>query len=716
MQVTYDGFPIGRASHPLYDGNMRRLMVSLSIALCVTYFVSWTTFADEPFFVYGEANLAAFMQGLSGNGTEQNPYRLSLGRIDIERGDYGLWLENIDSFLIVERCDISGVLSPTSVGAIVLRNCRNVVIRDCEIRNNRTAIAIYRSESIRVENNLLIDNQFGIMLDMFSENNTFIANRLDNGVNANATRPNTWSRGGIGNCWSSSSSDGDAYTIAPWNRDYHPTSFCCCPEAVDAPPPPVDSTPPTFYGSTTGVFEFESGADLVDMPRLVCAQDDRDGAILCTIALETINPCLLDQDQTATIEACDESGNCSEKEISVRIVDTTPPQILFNAPGPLAFEMGIPLESLLETVSAADACSANVPLRIDYQNLDTCTPGEGEVTFIATDAAGNVSEEDRVVRIVDTQAPSIELLGDNPWLVELNAPIQETDPGIVITESFGCDFVGSEQEIYDAVDTSNPGIYEIVYSACDASANCSETIRQVIVGMGLPPDIEDASPLEATYQKWAMEGDIIRCVIEIGNTDSATYPIQLYFGAILKAIALKMPPNIELPLHYEFVSEANESLYVGELNDRSRALLTTESTVLDVFLADEPIEDQLREQGDFRVPAGGIADARLRADAVVRYYAEGPSAVLVKAYVESYNSPVQFFVDVSYYEAWELSQSLHNLLADQTKSIAAMIQTAMHDHTGVAISAFDEEYGLLYRGMILAGAAEWVEGFVHPSL
>ena len=51
-----------------------------------------------------------------------------------------------------------------------------------------------------------------------------------------------------------------------------------------------------------------------------------------------------------------------------------------------------------------------------------------------------------------------------------------------------------------------------------------------------------------------------------------------------------------------------------------------------------------------------------------------------------------------------------------TELFAATIQQALHGHAGVAISVFDEMYGLLYRGLILANSLDWIEAFVHPSL
>lgn len=155
---------------------------------------------------------------------------------------------------------------------------------------------------------------------------------------------------------------------------------------------------------------------------------------------------------------------------------------------------------------------------------------------------------------------------------------------------------------------------------------------------------------------------------------------------------------------------------MGQLLPNNRALLGAESTALDVLLASKLVDGQLAREGDFRTPATEISDARSRAESVVRYYAKGPSAVLIKVYVESYDSPIQFFVDASYFKSWKISQSLHDFLSDQTEAIASMIQKALHGCAGVAISAFDEEYGLLYRGIILADAAEWLESFVHPSL
>lgn len=666
-------------------------------------------YAQNPIFICGDQALAEYGHRLPGDGSIENPYILAYGSLVVERADYGLWIENTRSHLIIESWSISGVLSPNATGAIVLRNCQNVVIRNCLLRENRTALSLQRSTNIRVENNTLVGNEFGIVLDMFAEGNTFIGNQLENCINAQASRPNSWSDGERGNCWSDFDGYSSTYWISQGNLDRHPSSLDTCPVLAD-------TLPPVFLGSTSGVFEIESGSEPVEHAEFICAQDDVDGKVVCGIPLSEIDPCRLDQEQRVTIEACDESGNCIAKEIRVRFIDTTPPRILFDSSNPLILDRGESAESLLTRPILEDECNRNVSLKLDASQLDSCTLGEYDVDFIATDPSGNTTRLSKLVRVVDSLPPQITLLGDNPLLLELNGLLRTEDPGVIVTEVSECEFQGTLNVTYNSVDSSEPGVYELRYQACDRSQNCAEATRQVIVGLGAPPQLPEELPLGPAIASWELVDSAIQCIIQVGQLGPGTYLNQLYFGEILKAIALQIPPIFKFPLQCRFIDPSGGQLMDFRLRFDSWSQLSTHSSSLDILLTNSGTVGIQADKGWYWNASHSAEDARARAEALVRYMVEGPRIVLVRAHIETYDAPMQFYVDVSYFKNWTLSSSLLDVLRNQTETLAIMIQRALHGFVRTAISVLDDDYGLLYRGMKFEGTNQWVEGYVHPSL
>lgn len=199
--------------------------------------------AVEPIFIYGDDDFVLSYPWIPGSGTEDDPYLVGNLSIEVTRGgygtrsDYGIWIENTTVWVVIEDCVISYVASASSMGGIVLRNCRNVAVRRCDLHDNRIALRIERSTGILVEENKLLGNGYGVLLDHFSEDNVFTGNRFDNAINATVHRPNRWHLGSKGNCWSDLDLTDVAYVISRGNEDPYPLSLDRCEYPPDTSPP-----------------------------------------------------------------------------------------------------------------------------------------------------------------------------------------------------------------------------------------------------------------------------------------------------------------------------------------------------------------------------------------------------------------------------------------------------------------------------------------------
>jgi len=120
---------------------------------------------------------------------------------------------------------------------------------------------------------------------------------------------------------------------------------------------------------------------------------------------------------TVTLVVNDGSVDSDPDTVDITVEDTTPPEL--TCPSDITVEQ----ETLDGTVvsltpTATDICDADVEIISD--ELDIYPLGNTTVTFIVIDDAGNISEGQTVVTVVDTTPP--EILLDKPYPSELWPP------------------------------------------------------------------------------------------------------------------------------------------------------------------------------------------------------------------------------------------------------------------------------------------------------
>ena len=121
-------------------------------------------------------------------------------------------------------------------------------------------------------------------------------------------------------------------------------------------------------------------------------------------------------------------------------------------------------------------------------NVLTQKVGVYQIKYIAIDNRGNVNNNVvRLVKVVDTKDPIIELIGGIEMQVEAGKSF--LDPGAIVTD-YGDGQMPSLLEVSGEVNVNVLGEYILVYKAQDASGNNAERkTRKVTVVDSLAPDI-----------------------------------------------------------------------------------------------------------------------------------------------------------------------------------------------------------------------------------
>ena len=130
--------------------------------------------------------------------------------------------------------------------------------------------------------------------------------------------------------------------------------------------------------------------------------------------------------------------------------------------------------------------------------VDTSAVGSYTITYTATDLDNNTATSTRVVNVVDTTAPVITLLGDNPATAELGEAY--TDAGATASDLSGTVTVTTS----GTVDTNTLGSYTLTYTSSDASGNTTTETRNVNVVDSNPPVFTSSATFTAAENQTAI--------------------------------------------------------------------------------------------------------------------------------------------------------------------------------------------------------------------
>ncbi len=194
-----------------------------------------------------------------------------------------------------------------------------------------------------------------------------------------------------------------------------------------------------------------------------------------------------------------ESNAAIEVTRTVNVVDTTAPIITLAGSNPQTIELG---DGYTELGASTDDGSLVIINSSAFQDA----VGSYIITYNATDSENNAAlQVTRTVNVVDTTAPIITLIGDNPQNIDLGDGYTElgatTDDGTVVS-----------------IDTSDfrdsVGSYIIVYSAVDSENNTAIPVERTVVVIDpndrdgdRVDDAQDNCPLIANADQADLDND-----------------------------------------------------------------------------------------------------------------------------------------------------------------------------------------------------------------
>lgn len=289
---------------------------------------------------------------------------------------------------------------------------------------------------------------------------------------------------------------------------YHVVSL----EGMRQEVPIPDTQPPVITYDGTRPFIVKYGSEFTP-PEVKVTDDSEEQPVLTHDVVNhlglVVEPFDTTQPGNYTVRftATDAAGNQGKLSIPMVVeeyVDDIPPEIQYNGANPIVVAYGD--NFTLPTVTATDNVdpSPQVTLLVkdedgsQVQSIDTEKPGEYVLEYHAQDSSGNSSRLEVGVTVeayVDDVPPEINYSGANPIEVEYGAEF--TTPTATATDNYDSQVTVnttlkklSTGETIPSISTTEPGEYEVIFTAQDSAGNASEVTVGVIVGDEPEPEPE----------------------------------------------------------------------------------------------------------------------------------------------------------------------------------------------------------------------------------
>lgn len=173
---------------------------------------------------------------------------------------------------------------------------------------------------------------------------------------------------------------------------------------------------------------------------------------------------------TITYDVLDLAGNKASIVRTVNVIDDVAPVI--TKIGDTAF-VEVKNPYIEPGVSAAD--NYDVAVSVVTGNLNTNVTGTYKLNYTATDSAGNVGTESRIVVVRDTQAPVIKITGLDTLIIDVYN--NYTELGTTVTDNYCTGLVATPSIV---VNTNKIGDYLISYDVTDCEGNAAATKTRLV--------------------------------------------------------------------------------------------------------------------------------------------------------------------------------------------------------------------------------------------
>ena len=235
----------------------------------------------------------------------------------------------------------------------------------------------------------------------------------------------------------------------------------------------VDTTAPVLTLAGANPLVLECHTPLIDPG--ASASDSCAGNVSSALMVtSSVNPDAVGT-YALTYTVHDGNGNTNSTTRTVHVVDTTLPVLTLAGASMLTNECHTAFVD--PGATASDSCAGDVTSSIIVRGtVDTNVPGTYTLTYTVSDGNGNTNSATRTVRIVDTTAPVVTLMGAASLSVQCHASF--TDPGATAHDVCSGDITPTAA---GSVDVNTPGTYILTYSAIDSSGQTGIVTRTVRV-------------------------------------------------------------------------------------------------------------------------------------------------------------------------------------------------------------------------------------------
>ena len=252
----------------------------------------------------------------------------------------------------------------------------------------------------------------------------------------------------------------------------------------------VDTTKPVISLNGSATVTIEVGTAYTDAGATVT--DNYDSGLTASVdpnTLDTSTP----GEYTLTYTAIDSSSNEAIPVTRlVEVLDSQSPVITLSGSTTITIEAGT---NFVEPgFSATDSNDGDLSSNVIISgSVDSSNLGTYNLTYDVSDSSGNsATTVTRIVNVVDTTAPVISLLGDNPLNIDLGSSF--TDPGAFANDNY--DGIINSVVATGSPDTSVVGTYFIFYNVSDSEGNAAAQVSRTVI-VGSPPSItlEGSNPM-----------------------------------------------------------------------------------------------------------------------------------------------------------------------------------------------------------------------------
>jgi PKD repeat protein len=212
-----------------------------------------------------------------------------------------------------------------------------------------------------------------------------------------------------------------------------------------------------------------------------------------------------------TYTVADGSGNTATVKRVIIVEDRTAPGMTLVGKGTVNHEIGTPYND--SGVAISDNYYPEADLRkalITQNNVDINKLGTYTVVYTLTDPSGNGPvTATRTVIIVDTQKPTVTLVGDATYTMDVNTMFAE--PGVIITDNFdnitSWDTSGTFFATFANGFADKLGSYTLIYTVADQSGNEATVTRTINVVDRIAPTVTMLGEPTINVCRWAVYTD-----------------------------------------------------------------------------------------------------------------------------------------------------------------------------------------------------------------